>query len=122
MHSPETARRSAADADETSKRGDSEANDGNRMPKHRRHRRKHRDKDGSSQLMNDKYDRPPHSRGDEDDSEGTVDLPPRFDENGDRKHEEGGDALEGIIGNLASRFLGGGGGEEERSGRRRHRH
>lgn len=73
--------------------------------------------------MNDKYDRPPRKsrrRDDDEESEGTVDLPPRFDEDGNRKPEAN-DALQQILGSLASKFLGGD--EEERGGRssrRRH--
>jgi hypothetical protein len=80
--------------------------------------------------MNDKYDRPPSSAAsgsggrrrdrDEEGSDGTVELPERFDEQGNRK-PEGGAALEQLLGNLASRFLGGDD-DEGRSGRRRSRH
>ena len=84
--------------------------------------------------MNDKYERPPSSstgrsgrgsrRDDDEESEGTIELPSRFDEHGNRK-AEGGDGLEALLGGLASKFLGGGGEEGDdgaRSGRRRHRH
>jgi len=78
----------------------------------------HRD---SPQLMHDKYDRPPSSAPRDDESDGTIELPERFDKNGNPK---GGDALETLLGSLASKFLGGGGGggaeeEEGRGGRRR---
>jgi hypothetical protein len=66
--------------------------------------------------MHDKYERPP----DDNDSNATEELPDRFDADGNRKPERS-DPLEQLIGNLASRFLGGGE-EEERGGRRRHRH
>ena len=121
MHSPEATKR------KEERFSDSETS-GDRKRRHRR--RKHRDREGardSPQLMNDKYERPPSSAKDENDSDGTVDLPPRFDEHGNRK-AEGGDAIEQLIGNLATRFLGGdehsghGSDRESRSGRRRHRH
>lgn len=68
--------------------------------------------------MNDKYERAP----DDNDSDVTEDLPDRFDEHGNRKPEKS-DPLEQLIGNLASKFLGGGDGDDDsRSGRRRHRH
>lgn len=88
----------------------------------------HRD---SPQLMHDKYERPPSSaarssnadRDRDDESEGTIELPERFDKNGNPK---GGDAIESLLGSLASKFLGGGGKddeeEEDRRGGRRRRH
>lgn len=66
--------------------------------------------------MNDKYERAPNDN----DSDATEELPPRFDEHGNRRPERS-DPLEQLIGNLTSRFLGGGE-NEERGGRRRHRH
>lgn len=77
--------------------------------------------------MNDKYDRPPSGAPRDDESDGTIELPERFDEHGNRKEGGHTDPLEAILGGLASKFLGGGGGgggdeEEGRSGRRRHRH
>lgn len=75
--------------------------------------------------MNDKYEHPPRSSTDEGGrSDGTEDLPERFDSKGNKKSE---DPLNDLISGLASRFLGGqqqGGGEEEDDGRRgrRHRH
>ena len=123
MHSPEAAKKKATDE----RFSDSEVT-GDRKRRHRR--RKHRGESSrdSPQLMNDKYERPPSGVHRDDESDGTVELPERFDENGNRKGESS-DPLEQLIGNLASRFLGGGGGGEEqggdrdsRSGRRRHRH
>lgn len=75
--------------------------------------------------MNDKYEREPA----EDDSDGTVELPPRFDEDGNRVSE---DHLTSTINNLLGQAgftsflnnLGGGSrhdDDEGRSGRRRHR-
>lgn len=55
----------------------------------RSRRRGRRDRDPASQLFNDKYDRPPNDS----DSEGTVELPRRFDDNGNRKHESAADEL-----------------------------
>ena len=99
---------------------DSETHD-DRKRRHRK--RKHRrDEDGardSPQLMHDQYERAPKDRDNESDS--TEDLPERFDQNGNPKHQQG-DPLELLLGGLASRFLGGGAEEEERHGRRRHRH
>lgn len=83
--------------------------------------------------MHDKYDRDP-----DEDSEGTIDLPDRFDEQGNRKPEDPlaekiNDLLSGkggagnIFKSLAEGFLGGeqhgggggGGGESDDGGRRR---
>lgn len=63
---------------------DSEETLSPRRHRHRQPRRRTR-RDPSSQLFNDKYDRPPDAADSE--SDGTVDLPPRFDENGNRKWE-----------------------------------
>ena len=119
MHSPEASRKKGEE-----RHSDTET-DGDRKRRHRR--RKHRDKEGtrdSPQLMNDKYERPPSGAPRDDDSDGTVDLPDRFDERGNRTQESG-DPLEQLIGNLASRFMGGseerGSDRDSRSGRRRHR-
>lgn len=142
-HSPEAPKKSTRQDDET--------DGGDRHRRHRhsdkrssrhqhRERSRSRDRDrdrDSTSLMNDKYERPPSSAAgpsgsgksrrrdrddDEEESEGTVDLPERFDEHGNPKAESG-DALQQLLGNLASRFLGGDGEEEEgRSGRRRSRH
>jgi hypothetical protein len=114
LHSPEAAKRAPADE----RFSDTETS-GDRKRRHRR--RKHRDKGkeaarDSPQLMNDKYERAPNDN----DSDMTEELPARFDEHGNRKPERS-DPLEQLIGNLASKFLGGSE-EEERSGRRRHRH
>ncbi|KAK3718066.1 hypothetical protein LTR37_005492, partial [Vermiconidia calcicola] len=140
MHSPESSRKKAATTEE--RVSDPETN-GDRKRRHRHSKRKHRDRDrdrdregdreSSLGLVRDKYDRPPSGSGADNDrnSDGTVDLPERFDEHGNRKQEGagGGDALEQILGGLASRFLGGGGGGggdddrgSDRSARRRHRH
>jgi hypothetical protein len=54
----------------------------------RRRGRRHRDP--ASQLFNDPYEHPPH---DSDSDSGTVELPRRFDEHGNRKHESVGDDL-----------------------------
>jgi len=79
----------------------------------------------SSQLMNDKYDREPKDS----DSEGTVELPARFDERGNRM-PEGADplaqAINGLLGSsaLADFFAGRSRRDDDdgRSGRHRHRH
>lgn len=114
---------------------DSETN-GDRKRRHKK--KKHRDRDDrhreegghrdSPQLMNDKYERPPTaSTQRDDDSDGTIEMPERFDEHGNRKNEHG-DPWSELIGGLASKFLGGeeqghGGSDSgSRSGRRRHRH
>jgi len=108
-------------------------NDSGRKDERRRRKKKRsEDDDGqrrpSSQLMNDKYDRKPNDS----DSEGTVELPERFDEHGNRKAGEG-DQLANTINQFLGSAgitdllgsLGGGGGrhdsDESRSGRRRHR-
>jgi uncharacterized protein YoaH (UPF0181 family) len=63
--------------------------DDHHRPRRRGRARRHRDP--ASQLFNDPYDRPPH---DSDSDSGTVELPRRFDEHGNRKHESfGGDDL-----------------------------
>lgn len=129
-HSPEKQRK------KEERYSDSETS-GDRKRRSRRRRQRHDDDDNSSSrgggLMHDPYDRPPssgshrrrHSHGgrgrEEDDSEesdGTIELPDRFDEHGNRKME-GGDALQHLLGNLAGRFLGGG--EDDAGGRRRYR-
>lgn len=137
-HSPEVARRKKSRSRDRDRPRDreqqgSDSEGAERQHKHHHHgsgrRKKHRrhdhEEDGE-ELMHDQYDRPPSSatrgrRGDEDDSDGTVEMPRRFDDNGNSK--EGGGGLEDLLGGLASKFLGGGDeGEEGRSGRRRHRH
>lgn len=65
--------------------------------------------------MNDKYERAPRSTTDEGESEGTVDLPDRFDERGEPKKD---DPLNDLISGLASRFLGGEQGRDEDEGGR----
>jgi len=94
--------------------------------KSRRHRGR-RDRDPASQLFNDKYDRTPSGY----DSDGTMDLPPRFDRDGNRKAESTGNDLadriqdllagRGSAGKLFKGLAGGlleGGGGGERDGRR----
>ncbi|KAK3672152.1 hypothetical protein LTR78_007905 [Recurvomyces mirabilis] len=126
LHSPETTRRS----DERTTTTDSETKG------ERRHRRRQRpegggERDGDegrrgpSNLMHDQYDRLPES-----DSESTIDLPKRFDEQGNRKSngDPFADGLNKFLGNaglgeLLGRLTGGGQDTDEgRSGRRRHRH
>lgn len=135
-HSPEQQRK----AKEAQRSSDSEATgDG----QHRRRRKRRSDRGGdeekarpSSQLMNDKYERGPA----ESDSDGTVELPSRFDEHGNRV-DGGGDQLTNTITQLLGNAgianllgsLGGGGRDRDggggrdrdddggRSGRRRHR-
>lgn len=137
-HSPETRKKTLERDNGSEQHGD----------RTRRHRHKHDrrsggkererergDRDDDDDLMHDKYERPPasstastarggrrHRRDDDEGSEGTVDLPDRFDSHGNRKPE--GDGIEALLGSLASRFLGGGDEDEDsgRSGRRRHRH
>lgn len=120
-HSPETPKK------RPEQRFSDTETSGDKKKRHRR--KKHRDRGerdrggeasrDSPQLMNDKYERAPK----DDDSDDTEELPDRFDEHGNKKAESG-DPLEHLLGNLASRFLGGGGNDESdsRSGRRRHRH
>ncbi|KAK0922282.1 hypothetical protein LTR91_004956 [Friedmanniomyces endolithicus] len=101
-----------------------------------RHRRRRRRGEGERGRGGDGHRDPPGSTRDtryerENDSDNTVELPERFDEQGNRKAE--GDPLaDGItkflggagFADLLGRLGGGGGGEEEdtgRSGRRRHR-
>jgi len=96
----------------------------------RRSRRRRRRKDPASQLFNDKYDRPPS--GNHSDSEETVELPPRFDEQGN-KTPEGDNFAEkiqdmltgkGMAGQLFKGLMGGeesDGGKGSSSGRRRRR-
>lgn len=85
--------------------------------------------------MHDIYERPPPE---DDESDTTVELPPRFDENGRRMPDQAGDpfaeklqemfAGKGLAGGLFKRiagdFMGGGGGDDsdgESSGGRRRR-
>ena len=123
LHPPDASRKAQEDGGDGGEEGGEK--------KHRRRRRKrgteekekarHRD---SPQLMHDKYDRAPE----EEDSDGTVELPPRFDERGEPKQgdplaDKINDLLGGSgLGNILGRVLGG---ESEddggRSGRRRHR-
>lgn len=145
-HSPDASRRKddAKRSDPASERHSDTETEGDRKHRSRRHRRKgkererdrdddHRKRD-SMGLMHDKYDR-------DSDSEGTIDLPERFDKNGNPKPEDPlaakiNDLLSGhgggggnIFKTLAEGFLGGqaGGGstndgddDEESSRRRRH--
>lgn len=123
-HSPETRRKAKRDEERFS---DSETHGD------KKHRQRRRGREGgggdrrrpSSQLMNDKYEREPDS-----DSDGTVELPPRFDKNGNRIDGEN-DQLATTINSFLSQAgltdflnnLGGGNDDNERrSGRRRHRH
>lgn len=130
-HSPETSRKSAQRSTDTD---DRDSKDGER--KHRRRRKKHRSHgDGdeprdSPRLMHDKYEHDPKDS----DSDGTVDLPPRFDEQGNRAAEGPGDHLSdkinellsgrGGLGGLLGGLLGNEdhGNDDGRSGRRRSRH
>jgi len=124
MHSPDSRRKTREE-----RHSDSETS-GDR--KHRRHRRKQgdraRDNDGqrdSPQLMHDNYERDP-----EEESDGTIELPERFDEHGNRKADDDPLAL-GInrilgdagLASILERLTGGGGHGDDsgRSGRRRHR-
>lgn len=100
----------------------------------RRHRRRHRhddDDDGeqrsssnrdSTGLMHDPYDRDRSSRHESDRdsrvSDATVDMPERFDEQGNRREQGAGEDLQDLLGGLASKFLGGGGGGGAGRGRR----
>lgn len=120
-HSPETARRRSA------RQGESYS-DGESSKRRHRRRKKHDSKD-SGGLMHDKYERPPSGTTNDEgeDSDGTVEMPARFDKHGN-KIVETPDTLQTLLGTLASRFLGGDddAGERDsrdgRSGRRRHRH
>ena len=125
-HSPEAQRRRRSRNADRDRDRDYDGED----TKHRHHLRKHKrdSKDPKGdELMNDNYERPPSGsthNEDEENSDGTIDMPARFDTKGNKIRETG-DGLEGLIGTLASRFLGGGGDDEDgpgRSGRRRHRH
>ncbi|KAK5137149.1 hypothetical protein LTR08_000654 [Meristemomyces frigidus] len=124
-HFDETQRKVKEEVEEERQ---SEGGEANGERKHRRRKKNHGARP-SSQLMNDKYDREPR----ESDSDGTVDLPSRFDEHGNRA-DEGGDQLTSTINNLLGQAgftnflnsLGGGGAgadneDDGRSGRRRHR-
>lgn len=139
-HSPDASRRKddAKRSDPSDKtNSDTETSD-NR--KHRRRKRKGKDREESRRddpdLMHDPHER--RSRDDRDnDSDGTVDLPPRFDEQGNRKPGEddlaakindllsGKGGAGGIFKSIAGEFLGGQGGGGESDGesksRRRHR-
>ena len=96
-HSPEQRRRQLDGGDrtttDTSRNSSERAGRARRRPAEERGRpprRRH-----STGLMHDKYDDPPGS-----DSEGTVELPPRFDENGNRRPEN--DALAESLNKLLS--------------------
>ena len=117
-------RRSYSDSEETVM---SQQRSSNRKPR----RRGRKDRDPASQLFNDRYDRPPSGY----DSDGTTDLPPRFDRDGNRKPESTGNELadriqdllagrgsagklfKGIAGGLME-GAGGGGGDRDRDSRR----
>ena len=119
-HSPEETRRSKPE----DRYSDTEVAD-DRKRRHRR-RKKRDSKHSSGDLMNDKYERPPSGShyADDDDgygSDGTIEMPRRFDKHGN-KIGEGDDALQNLLGGLASRFFSGGGDDDSRGGRRRHRH
>lgn len=125
-HSPEAQRRRRS---RNENRNRDENDNGEASRRHHRlqkHKRDSKDPKGD-EFMNDKYERPPSGstyNEDEENSDGTIDMPARFDAKGNKIRETG-DGLEGLIGTLASRFLGSGGGDDEeggRSGRRRHRH
>ncbi|KAK0947029.1 hypothetical protein LTR29_001612 [Friedmanniomyces endolithicus] len=124
--SPEASRKGVNDERHTD--GDSKGGD--------RHHRRRRRGEGERGRGGDGHRDPPGSTRDtryerENDSDNTVELPERFDEQGNRKAE--GDPLaDGItkflggagLAELLGRLGGGGGAEEEdtgRSGRRRHR-
>ncbi|KXT04074.1 hypothetical protein AC578_4954 [Pseudocercospora eumusae] len=148
-HSPDASRRKddAKRDDPRDERRSSDNEDGKRRHRGRRHRDKGKEREGDSRgdredrrggkrdstgLMHDKYDREP-----DEDSEATIDLPDRFDEQGNRKAEDPlaekiNDLLSGkggagnIFKSLAEGFLGGeqhgsggGGGESDDGGRRR---
>ncbi|KYG48832.1 hypothetical protein M433DRAFT_21887 [Acidomyces richmondensis BFW] len=127
-HSPESRRGKGKErAVEEQHGGDDNGNE--RGPRHHRREDEHSSNDRgrrrpSSQLMNDKYEREPNDS----DSEGTVELPARFDERGNRMPE--GDnplvqAINGLLGSSALADLLGGlshHDDDGRSGRRRHRH
>jgi hypothetical protein len=101
-----------------------------RSSKRKSRRRGRRDRDPASQLFNDKYDRTPSGY----DSDGTTDLPPRFDRDGNRKPESTGNELadriqdllagrgsagklfKGLAGGLLEGAAGGGGDRESRRG------
>ena len=101
----------------------------NEERKHRRRRRNHdktNDERHRSSGGHDNYERQPQ----EEDSDGTVELPPRFDEQGNRKPDADPltDGLSrllggGGLGNLLGGLMGGDDRDEDsgRSGRRRHR-
>jgi hypothetical protein len=127
-HSPETPRKAQERFSDSETSGDRKRRHKHSKRSSRHHRERSRDRESrhstdSPQLMNDKYERPPRSRRHRDDdegSEGTIELPERFDEQGNRK-AEGGDPLEQLLGGLASKFLGGGD-DDDRSSRRGRRH
>lgn len=122
-HSPDESR---STRDE--RRSDSETAEDQ---KHRRRRRKHKDRENerghrdSPSLMHDKYEHAPEGE----ESDGTIELPPRFDEQGNHKEadplaEKINDLLGGAgFGNILGRVLGGSDNDDDggRSGRRRHR-
>lgn len=95
----------------------------------RSRRRGRRQRDAASQLFNDNYDRAPADS----DSDGTVDLPSRFDDSGNRKPESTGNELadriqdllagRGSAGKLfkgiAGSLMEGGDGDDRRRSRRR---
>lgn len=112
-HSPETARRRSTKQED--RYSDSETT----KRRHRRRKSKRDSKNHGGDLMNDTYERPPSGATHDDDSDRTVELPERFDKHGN-KIAETPDTLQDLLGNLASRFLGGD--DDSRSGRRRHRH
>ena len=126
--SPETFKKSQPRSSESDPSDDRpRKHRSSKRSKHREHRDRDRGEDShhhrdSPQLMHDKYERPPSGVQRDDESEGTVELPDRFDEHGNRK--EGGDGFESLLGSLASKFLGGSGGDDDegRGGRSRHRH
>lgn len=135
-HSPEaTRKRSNRDYFEKENLSDSET----AKPEHR-HRHRHRRHRTHGQDGNESHDGRRHSEAthsnrndeDENDSDGTVEMPARFDRHGN-KIAETPDSLQTLLGSLASKFLGGeeggqgeerrgSGGGDGRSGRRRHRH
>lgn len=127
-HSPEAVRRRSR---RTSTRDDREReswSDSETTKRKHRRRRKHSSHDDHGRGHSSNRDA---NAGDEEDSDGTVEMPARFDRHGN-KIDETPDSLQALLGGLASKFFsgeegsgggGGGGGERDgRSGRRRHRH
>ncbi|KAF2174156.1 hypothetical protein M409DRAFT_49023 [Zasmidium cellare ATCC 36951] len=152
-HSPEASRRKddAKRGDPSEPRqSDTETSDDRKHRRRSKRKGKERERDShhSHRDEGDDHERRSHDRernrerdrGDkDDDSDDTVDLPDRFDENGNRKAEDplaqkinellggqggAGNLFKGLVGGLLGGQGGGGGGEDDdegRSSRRRHR-